>query len=284
MEIVRKLNRMRSLARQGRREGKTIGLVSTMGCFHEGHLSLMRRSREMADVTVVSILVNPTQFGPDEDYEKYPRDIVRDAELASHEGVDYLFVPEVEEMYPQPFYAYVNVSSLSKVLCGARSAGHFRGVATVVMKFLHIVAPHFAFFGFKDAQQSILIETMVRDLNMDVEMVVCPTVREADGLAMGSRNMYLSKEERQSATSLYRALQAAEELFREGEQDTSVLRDKMREVMEAAPHTRVDYAEISHPRTLEALERVDHEALASVAAFVGSTRLVDNLFLKTPEV
>ena len=284
MEIVRKLNRMRSLARQGRREGKTIGLVPTMGCFHEGHLSLMRRSREMADMMVVSVLVNPTQFGSDEDYEKYPRDIVRDAELASHEEADYLFVPEVEEMYPQPFYAYVNVSSLSKVLCGAHRAGHFRGVATVVMKLLHIVAPHFAFFGFKDAQQSVLIETMVRDLNMDVEMVVCPTVREADGLAMGSRNMYLSKEERQSATSLYRALQAAEELFQEGERDASVLRDKMREVMEAASYTRADYAEISHLRTLEALERIDHEALASVAAFVGSTRLIDNLLLKEPEV
>lgn len=284
MELVRKVSRMKSLARQARRAGKTIGFVPTMGALHEGHLSLIRRSREMADLTVVSVFVNPTQFGEGEDFQKYPRDLVRDAERCTSEGVDYLFAPEAEEMYPAgTFRTYVNVRGLSKALCGATRVGHFRGVATVVAKLFHIVAPHFAFFGFKDAQQSIIVRAMAEDLDMDIEIVVCPTVREADGLAMSSRNAYLSPEERKRATCLYHALKAAEESAHAGEREADALRRRMRVVMEAAG-AQLEYAEISHPRTLEPLARLGgengDEALASVAARVGTTRLLDNMLIK----
>jgi pantoate--beta-alanine ligase len=282
MELVRKVNRMRSLARQARRQGRIIGFVPTMGALHEGHLSLLRRARRMADVVVMSVFVNPAQFAPGEDFEQYPRDLVRDAELARKEDVHYLFAPEAGDMYPGGMRTYVNVSGLSKVLCGASRQGHFRGVATVVAQLFHIVAPHFAFFGFKDAQQSVIVRAMAEDLHMDVEIVVCPTVREADGLAMSSRNLRLSHEERRSAASLFRALTAVQEAFSRGETSAAALRNLMRETVEAQPQTRVDYAEISDPRTLQPLTRVEGEALASLAVFVGATRLIDNLMLTAP--
>ena len=276
MEVITRVAEMQARARQWRQEGKQVGFVPTMGYFHQGHLSLIRRAVQENDLAVVSVYVNPTQFGPQEDFHRYPRDLERDIRLAEEEGVHVLFAPSDAEMYPQGYQTYVEVTELTQGLCGARRPGHFRGVATVVAKLFHIVQPTRAYFGEKDYQQLRVVERMVRDLNLGVEIVPMPIVRESDGLAMSSRNVYLSPEERRAATVLYRAWKAAQEWVAQEERDAPRLREKVVRFIEAEPLARVDYVEIVDPLTLEPLERLEGEARLMLAAFVGSTRLIDN--------
>ncbi len=275
---------MKARAEELRARGKRIGFVPTMGYFHEGHLALMRKARELSDVVVVSIFVNPIQFGPQEDLARYPRDLERDRRLAQAQGVDILFVPSAEEMYPPGFQTYVEVTELSRPLCGARRPGHFRGVCTVVLKLFHIVKPHLAVFGEKDYQQLKVIQRMVRDLNLDVEIVPHPTVREPDGLAMSSRNVYLRPEEREAALSLYRALELARRRVAEGIRETRILRTEIEEFIRSHPHTRIDYVEFRDPETLEEMDRIDRATLLALAVFVGKARLIDNTILDPAHV
>ncbi|WP_322802184.1 pantoate--beta-alanine ligase [Thermoflexus sp.] len=257
----------------------TWGFVPTMGYLHDGHLSLVRRARAENDHVAVSIFVNPTQFGPHEDYNRYPRDLERDLQLLTPLGVDLVFAPPVEEMYPPGFQTWVVVEEVSRPLEGAARPGHFRGVATVVTKLFNIIQPDRAYFGQKDAQQAVVIRRMVQDLNIPVEIVVCPTVREPDGLAMSSRNTYLGPEERRAATVLFRALQAAKARYEEGERDAERLRAVMREVIQAEPLARLDYVSVADPETLQELSRVEDRALLSLAVYIGKTRLIDNILL-----
>ena len=280
IRLLREIKEMKTWAERVRREGATIGFVPTMGYFHEGHLALMRRARELADKVVVSIFVNPIQFGPKEDFAAYPRDLERDAKLAEEVGVDLLFVPEAEEMYPSGYQTFVEVTELSKPLCGAKRPGHFRGVATVVLKLFNIVRPHLAVFGLKDYQQYLVIRQMVKDLNLDVEIVGHPIVREEDGLAMSSRNTYLSPEERKSATCLYQALVLAERRVREGEREAQRLKDELSRFILSHPHTRIDYIEFCDPETLAPVERLEGETLLALAVFVGRARLIDNALIR----
>lgn len=254
-----------------------VGLVPTMGYLHEGHLSLVRRARAECAGVVVSIFVNPTQFGPNEDLNTYPRDIPRDLRLLEAEGVDLVWIPTPEIMYPPDFQTWVTVEEVTKPLEGKMRPGHFRGVTTVVAKLFNAVQPQKAYFGQKDAQQAVVIRQMVRDLNFPIEVVVCPIVREADGLAMSSRNTYLNPEERRAATVLFRALQAARSAFEAGERDASRLRQIMADVLAGEPLARVQYVSCADPDTLEELERVNDRALLSLAILIGRTRLIDNL-------
>lgn len=281
MEIINRIPRMRSVARDMRGEGSRVGLVPTMGALHEGHLSLMARAREMCDIVVASVFVNPTQFGPAEDYDRYPRDLARDAEMAFARGVDFIFAPTADDMYPDGFVTYVTVEGLSEKLEGASRPGHFRGVTTVVAKLFNIVQPNFAFFGRKDAQQVIVIKRMVRDLAMDVEVVVGPIVREEDGLALSSRNVYLSPQERQAATVLRRALEKARAMYNGGENDAGRLLAAIRAVVEAEPLARLDYVAITDTKRLEPVATIssDGATLISMAVFFGKTRLIDNIVL-----
>lgn len=281
MEIINRRQRMASVARKVRREqDRTIGLVPTMGSLHDGHLSLVREARRMCDVVVVSVFVNPTQFGPSEDFEHYPRDLTKDTALLTDYNVNYIFAPATDEMYPKGFSTYVNVSGLSKPLEGETRPGHFRGVATVVAILLNTVRPDFAFFGQKDAQQSVIIKRMVKDLAFDTEIVVLPTVREESGLAISSRNLYLSAEERQSASVIHRGLAKAEELFNKGERHGDRLEQMVRTTIESEPGVRVDYVSVVDAETLEKLDKLDERPiLIAVAAFVGKTRLIDNTVL-----
>jgi pantoate--beta-alanine ligase len=252
-----------------------------MGCLHEGHLVLVRSARELADFTVVSLFVNPTQFGPGEDFDRYPRAVERDSALLRDEGVQVLFAPTVEEMYPPGFQTFVDVARLGEPLCGARRPGHFRGVATVVAKLLHAVEPDVAVFGEKDYQQLQVIRRMVADLGIPVAIVGVPTVREPDGLALSSRNAYLTADERGRALGLSRALDRAQQLVQGGEDRPEILEAAARDVLEEAG-VRVDYSEIRHPETLERMERAAPRALLALAAFVGQTRLIDNRVLVAP--
>ena len=282
--LVRTVEEMKALSRRWREEGKTIGFVPTMGYLHEGHLSLVRRAREENDRVVVSIFVNPTQFGPNEDYNRYPRDLDRDMKLLEPIGVDAVFYPSVEEMYPEGYRTYVEVVGITDKLCGASRPGHFRGVCTVCTKLFNIVMPHRAYFGKKDFQQYVVIKNMVRDLNMDIEIVPMPIVREPDGLAMSSRNTYLSPEERQAATCLYRSLKRAVELFESGERDASKIREEVVRIIEAEPLARIDYVEVVDPETFEPVERVEKGTLVALAVFVGPARLIDNVQLGVDEL
>lgn len=279
-ELISRIHQMKSWSEKARREGVKIGFVPTMGYFHEGHLALMRRAKELADKVVVSIFVNPIQFGPQEDFAAYPRDLERDARLAEKTGVDILFVPEAREMYPAHYQTFVEVTELSKPLCGAKRPGHFRGVATVVLKLLHIVHPHLAVFGLKDYQQYLVIRQMVKDLNLDVEIVGHPIVREKDGLAMSSRNTYLSPAERKSATCLYRALCLAEEKIKKGLREVNVLKDELARFILSHPYTKIDYIEFCDPETLAPVEKIKGRTLLALAVFVGRARLIDNLILE----
>ena len=281
MEIINRIPRMRSVARDMRAEGSRVGLVPTMGALHEGHLSLMARAREMCDIVVASVFVNPTQFGPAEDYDRYPRDLARDAEMAFAKGVDFIFAPTADDMYPDDFVTYVTVEGLSEKLEGASRPGHFRGVVTVVNKLFNIVQPNFAFFGRKDAQQVIIIKRMVRDLAVDVEVVVGPIVREEDGLALSSRNVYLSPQERQAATVLRRALEKARAMYNGGENDAARLLAAIRAMVEAEPLARLDYVALTDARRLEPVTTISSDAatLISMAVFFGKTRLIDNIVL-----
>ncbi len=279
MEIVKSPLEMRATAEGFRRKDLSLGLVPTMGYFHEGHLSLMRRARADCRQVVVSLFVNPTQFGPNEDLERYPRDFERDRELAAAEGVDIIFAPAAEDIYPEGYAAYVDVERLTDGLCGARRPGHFRGVATVVAKLFNICRPTAAYFGQKDYQQAQIIKRLAADLDFDVEIEILPIVREADGLAMSSRNKYLSPEERRRATCLFRALARAQELFSAGETRPPKFVGEMTAVISAQPSVRVDYAEVVHPRELTPVTTVEKGAVAAVAAFVNETRLIDNTIL-----
>jgi pantoate--beta-alanine ligase len=268
--------------RRARREmAGSIGLVPTMGALHEGHLSLVRHARAHDDTVVASIFVNPTQFGPGEDYARYPRDPDRDLALLRDLGTDLVFMPPAEDVYPEGFDTYVQVEKLTQRLEGAHRPGHFRGVATVVTKLFNVVQPHRAYFGQKDAQQLAVIRRLTRDLDLQVEVVGLPTVREPDGLAMSSRNMYLSPKERQAAVVLHQSLEAAQELWRSGVRDATRIRQRMNEVLATEPLARIDYVSVADAETLEELETVDRAALVSLAVGIGKTRLIDNVTLTT---
>jgi pantoate--beta-alanine ligase len=280
MQVIEKPKQMQSLSEALRREGKKIAFVPTMGYFHEGHLTLMREAKRLGDVLVVSIFVNPLQFGPSEDYDRYPRDLERDLKMAEEVGVDIVFHPQVEDIYPPNFQTYVEVSELQKYLCGRFRPNHFRGVATVVLKLFNIVKPHVAVFGLKDYQQYLIIKRMVEDLNLDVEVVGIPTVREEDNLAASSRNVYLNAEERKAARALYKALMEAKRLFEEGERNASKLLEASRKVIEREPLVNLQYLELCDPETLEPLSGNIERALLAIAAWVGKTRLIDNIILE----
>ncbi|MFN8412802.1 MAG: pantoate--beta-alanine ligase [Anaerolineales bacterium] len=257
----------------------TFGLVPTMGYLHEGHLSLIRQAKAECDHVVVSIFVNPTQFGPHEDLSKYPRDLERDLNLIRPLGVDFVWTPTAEVMYPTGYQTWVEVDAITLPLEGAMRPGHFKGVTTVVAKLFNAVQPHKAYFGQKDAQQHTVIRQMVRDLNFPVEVVVCPIVREADGLALSSRNKYLEGDDRQSATVLFRALSAARELHEGGERNAEKLRARMKEVIEAEPRAQLQYVSCADFDTLAELDKVSGKALLSMAVLIGKTRLIDNFVL-----
>lgn len=277
MQIAETITQMRALRRQSQ---GSVGFVPTMGYLHDGHLALVRRARGENSVVVVSIFVNPTQFGPTEDFNRYPRDIPRDLSLLEKEGTDIVFIPSASEMYPQGFSSWVLVEKVTERLEGRSRPGHFKGVATVVNKLFNIVEPTRAYFGQKDAQQVVVIKRMVADLNMNVEIVVVPTVRESDGLAMSSRNVYLNPQERQAATVLFRALSLAKSLWEKGERDAEVIRREMEFLIKSEPLARVDYVSIADPDTLEELSKIDGVALVSLAVWIGKTRLIDNLVLE----
>jgi pantoate--beta-alanine ligase len=281
MEIINRRQRMNSVARKVRREqDKSIGLVPTMGALHEGHLSLVREARRMCDVVVVSIFVNPTQFAPGEDFERYPRDLTKDTTVLADYNVDYIFAPPPEEMYPKGFATYITVESLSEQLEGAARPGHFRGVATVLAVLFNIVRPDFAYFGQKDAQQTLVVRRLVRDLAFDTEVVVLPTVREASGLALSSRNAYLSGDDRRAATILYRALSRAEAAYLSGERSARKLTEGVRAEIETEPRARLEYVSVTDADTLERLDKLDDRTvLIAVAARIGQTRLIDNIVL-----
>ncbi len=280
MEIIRTPEAMQQRALALRRDGRVIGLVPTMGFLHEGHLSLMRIARKKCDVLVVSIFVNPTQFGPNEDLDAYPRDFERDEALCEKAGGDIVFYPEPGNMYASDASVWVDENALSGVLCGASRAGHFRGVCTVVAKLFNIVQPDLAVFGEKDAQQLRIIERMVRDLDFPVEIIRGPIVREPDGLAMSSRNKYLSAGQRQNALCLRRALDRAKTLIDEGEGDVAVIQQAMRDLIGQVPEATIDYVELVHDETLGTLDRVEGRILVALAVKIGSTRLIDNLVVK----
>jgi len=279
MRVVEDIGTMRSLCREQRRRGARVGFVPTMGCLHEGHLSLVRLARSRADWVVASVFVNPTQFAPGEDYDRYPRDLDRDRSALEAEGCDVLFAPSREAMYPQAVRTRVIVEGLSEKLCGRSRPGHFAGVATVVLKLLHIVEPDVAVFGEKDAQQLVIVRRLVADLDLDVEIEAGPTVREPDGLAASSRNAYLTADQRRQATCLIRALRGAESLVELGERRAARLVETMRRIIEAEPAAEIDYVAVVDPQTLEDLETLGGRALAALAVRVGRTRLIDNTWL-----
>ena len=279
MKICHTIDEMRATRHAARRKGKTVGLVPTMGALHEGHLSLVRMARAQCDLVVVSIFINPLQFGPNEDLAKYPRNFDRDRDLLEREGVEIIFAPTVEEMYPAGAITYVTVEALSDRLCGRSRPGHFRGVTTVVSKLFHIVEPDRAFFGQKDAAQSVIIRRMVRDLDIPVQVVIGPIVREPDGLAMSSRNAYLDASQRLSALVLHRSLLAVQERFDRGERKVQALIEAGKQVFSEDPSVRLDYLEIVDPETLDPVDDLSQRALVAVAAFVGKARLIDNVVL-----
>lgn len=280
MKIIRTIKEIQNSS-QGMREcGKTIALVPTMGYLHEGHLSLVRKAKEECDALFVSIFVNPKQFGKTEDIDKYPRDLEQDKSLLEKENIDILFMPAEDEMYPKGYSSYVEVKgALIESLCGLSRPGHFKGVATIVAKLFNIVAPHKAYFGQKDAQQALVIKQMVEDLNIPVDIRVLPIVREKDGLAMSSRNSYLSQDERKQAGSIYQALTKSKQMAEVGEISVNKIKREMRQIIESKSELKVDYIEIVDAETLEKLEEIKKNSLAIVAVFAGKTRLIDNLTL-----
>ena len=276
MEIIQAIHEMQIFADQARGQGKILGFVPTMGYLHQGHLSLVRRAREESDVVVVSIFINPTQFGPGEDLSSYPRDFESDRFLLERENADVIFAPSVEEMYHGPSLTHVYIHRLTETLCGADRPGHFDGVSLVVAKLFNITKPHKAFFGAKDFQQQAVIRRMVRDLNFDVEIVTCPIVREPDGIAMSSRNTYLSSDERRRALVLNHSLEEAERLVKAGEGNAAVILNKMREMISHQNPDRIDYVSAVDPDTLEPIEHIQGPVLFALAVRFGKTHLIDN--------
>ncbi|HOJ71779.1 MAG TPA: pantoate--beta-alanine ligase [Syntrophorhabdaceae bacterium] len=279
MKIIETVKEMQGIADDLRRAGKKIGFVPTMGYLHEGHLALVRKAREISDTVVVSIFVNPTQFGPTEDLDRYPRDFERDRSLLEAEKTDIIFFPDARQMYPERYATYVQVRGLEDFLCGRTRKGHFIGVATVVTKLFNIVKPHYAVFGQKDFQQLKVIERMVKDLNMDLEIIPYPTVREKDGLAMSSRNTYLNPQERERALLIHESIKKVTELFKNGIRDASILKEKAREVLLSKDGLDIEYITIADTETLEDIEIIKDKALYAVACRAGKTRLIDNTIL-----
>lgn len=279
IEIINTIKEMQRYSDLARQEGKSVAFVPTMGFLHEGHLSLMKKGRELADILVVSIFVNPAQFGPNEDLASYPRNIKRDLELLKKEGVDIAFIPDGKEIYQKGFQTYVELKNLPNHLCGLSRPVFFRGVATVVTKLFNIVKPHFAVFGQKDFQQLLIIKQMVKDLNFDIEIIGAPIVREKDGLAMSSRNSYLSPEQKIHALLLYKALKKAGKILKNGVKDSSKIIEEATALIKSHPDTSIDYIKICDPETLEDVEIIEKPALMALAVEVGATRLIDNMIL-----
>lgn len=280
MKLVKTINEVRNIVKQWKEEGQTIGLVPTMGFLHEGHTSLIDASVNNNDKTVVSVFVNPIQFAPTEDLESYPRDIDHDSALCREHGADLIFNPDPSEMYKDGFSTYVDMSILTEELCGLSRPTHFRGVCTVVTKLFNIVKPDNAYFGEKDAQQLAVIKHMVRDLNMDINVVGCPIVREPDGLAKSSRNTYLSKEERQAALILSKSLKIGKELIDKGERDTAAIVNAIKENIESEPLAKIDYVKIVDSETMQQVSKIEKPVLCAMAVYIGKTRLIDNFSFK----
>jgi pantoate--beta-alanine ligase len=281
--ITTTVDTVRQAVGHARTAGQTIGLVPTMGALHAGHASLLRSARAASDFVVASIFVNPTQFGPKEDFSRYPRPFEKDVEVCAAEGVHLVFAPEPATVYPPEFRSFVEVTGLQDVLCGASRPGHFRGVATVVLKLFNIVQPDVAFFGQKDAQQVRILQQMVADLNVPVRIVVCPIVREPDGLALSSRNQYLDANQRRRATVLCQSLQEIQQRVTVGERDAGKLREVLRTRITATPGTRLDYAAVVDADSLQPLDRVRGRVLVALAVYFGTTRLIDNVVLDVPD-
>lgn len=280
MQIFRSINKLQKSIIGLKKKGKTIGFVPTMGYLHNGHLSLMRQSKKENDISVISIFVNPIQFGPQEDFKKYPRDFSRDEKLAKSVGVDIIFYPSKKQMYPDGYLTYVEVEKLSNLLCAASRPGHFRGVTTVVTKLFNIVQPDIAYFGQKDAQQARIIQKMTQDLNMPMKIKVMPIVRESDGLAMSSRNVYLSTHQRKDALILNRALKEARRLIKAGARDSRIIISSLNYLISAKHTAKIDYVEIVDPDSLTELKKVQKKALIVLAVWIGKTRLIDNTVIK----
>ena len=283
MQLIKTIHEMKNVSNNWHEEGLKIAFVPTMGFLHEGHLSLVRLAKKLGDKTVVSIFVNPLQFGPKEDFREYPRDLERDKALLEKEGVDVVFVPSEEEMYPPDYQTYVEVTKITQGLCGKFRPGHFKGVTTVVLKLFNIVKPDIAIFGEKDYQQLQVIKRMVKDLNLDVKIVGAPTVRESNGLAMSSRNTYLLPEERESALSLYKSLLLAKELIKKGEREAKNIKKQMENFIHSFPFTKVQYIEFVHPETLEPVEIINQPVVCALAVYVGKARLIDNMLINPEE-
>ena len=279
MEIINNIPEIRGVLKKHRRNDQVIGLVPTMGYFHEGHLSLMDIARQKSDIVVVSLFVNPTQFGPDEDLDRYPRDIDRDESLAEERGVDYIFYPDADEMYPPNFCTYVKNTELSNLLCGATRENHFRGVTTIVTKLFNIINPDLAVFGQKDHQQAIIIKRMVADLNFPVEIVLGDIIREEDGLAKSSRNVYLNKEEREQAPIIYQALTEAKKLVEKGERSAGEIKKFIYDKIDSVEHSEIEYVEIVEDTMLKSVRKIKTGCFAAVAVWFGETRLIDNVIL-----
>ncbi len=279
MRIITQIAEMQTTAESLRNSGKRIGFVPTMGFLHDGHLSLLHEAKKYADVTVMSIFVNPTQFGPTEDFEDYPRDFERDVALAESAGCDIIFYPDRHDVYPDPYLTYVTVEKITAVLCGASRPTHFRGVTTIVAKLFNIVKPHVAVFGQKDAQQALVIKRMTADLNFDVQIVVAPIVREPDGLAMSSRNTYLLPHQRQQAVVLYQSLQLAQKMIADGERNATVIQQAMRKLIEQQPDAQIDYISLVDTTNLEPLQQLHGEVLIALAVKIGKPRLIDNVIV-----
>jgi pantoate--beta-alanine ligase len=281
MENIRIPRIMKETSKRHLHNGKTIGFVPTMGALHEGHLSLVKRAKSENDIVVVSIFVNPAQFGPKEDFDRYPRDMEGDMEKLKREGADILFMPDARAVYPDGFSSYITVKDLSDKLCGVFRPGHFTGVATVVCKLFNIVKPVAAYFGQKDFQQAAIIKRMVEDLNMDVDLIICPTFREPDGLAMSSRNAYLSNEERRAAAVIYKTLLSASQMIKSGESNPVDVRKQMHDTLEAEPLiSEIQYAGVYDTNTLDELNEFKKQNLLAVAVKIGSTRLIDNMIVE----
>jgi pantoate--beta-alanine ligase len=279
MRILYSIKEMQKFSKNAHLKNKTIGFVPTMGALHEGHLSLMRWARKENDCLIVSIFVNPLQFGPKEDFRRYPRDLKRDTQLCKQEGVDIIFYPKNQEMYPPGFKTYIDVEDLSSVLCAKFRPGHFRGVAAIVAKLFNIVCPDIAYFGQKDAQQAIIIKKMAQDLNIPAKIKIMPTVREKDGLAMSSRNVYLNKLERKEAVVLYRALDLARRMFKKGNRGSSLIIRKMKKLIEEKKTTKVQYIAIVDLENLKPVNTIKNKTLITMAVWFGRTRLIDNIIL-----
>ena len=280
MKVITSITEMQQEADRLRESGKKIGFVPTMGYLHEGHLSLVREAKKHSDVIVMSIFVNPTQFAPNEDFEDYPRNFDRDRLLAEKEGCDIIFYPDAKEMYPDKYLTYVEVEKITRILCGASRPTHFRGVTTIVSKLFNIVKPHIAVFGQKDYQQAVVIKKMTSDLNFDIKIIIAPIVREQDGLAMSSRNTYLSPAEREQALVLYQSLKMAEAEILSGENNAEVIKQKIRQMINKKPDTLIDYVEIVDSETLEFQTSIKSDVVIALAVKVGKTRLIDNIIVK----